>query len=1422
MLPPMSRSQEPYQPSIIQYPFHSGQFQRAPQPIVIYTTPQSNSAPTNEQRTIHHGRRRDVSSVDAANGRVVREEHHHHYHSRKPDNRRRSSSTSSSSSGDRHRRHNRSKREKPRKRSSSRHHRSRRYQRSPSSSESSTSSEEIRRRRGKQKDKRRDKRTSATPPTRHVKGECPHPNCPLCRTSPSAFPPVVLPPLRPPAPDVFPPSWGSPASASGRDMVGVKLLVADNIQHLLAVAGLAADPSCEVLAVVSSCSGGYDGSLHLLERRHLPTAGRFTDRSRFGRVSLFGQSTTFAGVDLPSSVMLIELEERYSGRPLGWAHVPCVDSSRRIPLGPQIVAFRLPPVSLAPGAMLEGSATHSTLTYELSRGATDTDFTTVSSVDSARIKAEAELAALREAAAAERSRVDELRRLTEEAEAMERRQRLERDEAQRLLRMANDEDARRRAVDEEGHRRAKGWAEDDEARQRTLLRDSEASEWDELRGSAIRHKALIEARNVDSSPGARGVRAELEDNERAARLAFDEEERKERITLEESHRQGFRELDESERRRKRRKEEKQRHKRNLEEDESRRQQRDADERRHRELMEEQARLYDKMQAEREAEEARRQALIEELEHTRPPPADDEALERDRVAALEERITRKVSKGIPIAVQGSRRDLVDADEGVESDPDEFNEHGQEVLDTPSPSSGRNLGVLNLEWPQTSNDRESWHPLLMNRTNATRFHNPRAKPLLDSCEFTIDAMTGCPINSALARVAVYVVDTTDFTNGNVLGIPNTRKLQGDTTFINEFNAHLHGDRRSFASKILELFSMTPHAVFVQNPTTADILSPKMLSEAPLRCRHLSETTSFLCVLEMLEKGRKDRFVTGHALIPWYSKGARPGNYFSRVLRGPPREDTFLIAGHGTSGYMRGVAKVKNALATIKATGAFGAASASGGAGTAAPKRASLFDGSGNISSGFSSTTRRNRSSEDIQDLTGEKPVLTTEPADFVPCAALCFQIKRRVTLFEWYDVDSKVGYPTTAFNGYAPLDEASGLFIPEELEMERERYTKFRNQLVPPDVADAEFKDLAPGELSKLFATQPLWYDLAVLVKTHGVPDDTSNATHLFHALRAFRDVNSVMSRAASNRAYMPPVGFGTSSSGSIWDYSALTPFSPRRGFFLLVEQLRGMGGEAALFKVGVHMINSKEVFQFTNSHDLSPSSDLGAPYFSTADAMSFTKVEVSAPGTMGSIAVLRLYKVADPNISPDDRLQEVGWSVLTAFTEEGLLRNGRFILPWFKGHPSISVLEAIEKNSMPLAQIIASRLSNPASSVKLMEGNPVVVVSIGDPLRKHEFAVRRPVFRHIPKPLLISKFQFDNFPLQQEAGECGVPCVSLLRRPGLRKGDESDQVVAKRLLMEAKSLMEQYYKDSAYVIPNTYLGQSRRELLLSKGYVPRAK
>eukprot|EP00658_Telonema_sp_P-2_P011057 TRINITY_DN14205_c0_g1_i2.p1 TRINITY_DN14205_c0_g1~~TRINITY_DN14205_c0_g1_i2.p1 ORF type:complete len:160 (+),score=26.13 TRINITY_DN14205_c0_g1_i2:226-705(+) len=118
--------------------------------------------------------------------------------------------------------------------------------------------------------------------------------------------------------------------------------------------------------------------------------------------------------------------------------------------------------------------------------------------------------------------------------------------------------------------------------------------------------------------------------------------------------------------------------------------------------------------------------------------------------------------------------------------------------------------------------------------------------------------------------------------------------------------------------------------------------------------------------------------------------------------------------------------------------------------------------------------------------------------------------------------------------------------------------------------------------------------------------------------------------------------------------------------------------------------------------------------------------------------------------------------------------------------------------MPLAQIIASRLSNPASSVKFMENNPVVIVSLGDPLRKHEFTTRRPVFRHIPKPLLISKFQFDSFPLQVGSGECGVPCVSLLRRPGLRKGDDSDQVVAKRLLMEAKTLMEQYYKDLSLI------------------------
>eukprot|EP00656_Telonema_subtile_P003852 TRINITY_DN11744_c0_g1_i1.p1 TRINITY_DN11744_c0_g1~~TRINITY_DN11744_c0_g1_i1.p1 ORF type:complete len:582 (-),score=64.18 TRINITY_DN11744_c0_g1_i1:31-1776(-) len=575
--------------------------------------------------------------------------------------------------------------------------------------------------------------------------------------------------------------------------------------------------------------------------------------------------------------------------------------------------------------------------------------------------------------------------------------------------------------------------------------------------------------------------------------------------------------------------------------------------------------------------------------------------------------------------------------------------------------------------------------------------------------------------------------------------------------------------------------------------------------------------LCIVEMLDKPKKDRFVVGHTLIPWYSKGARPGNYFCRILRGPPREDTFLIVGHNSSKYMSAMVKVKRAMATIKASAAFGAARNRGS--TRAP---SLFDGTGNVSSTFNSS-KKERSSEDVDDLTAEKPVMSTEPPDFIPCATMCFQIKRRVTLFEWYDVERKVGYPTTAFNGYAPMDDAAGLFMDEELELESERYTKFRIQLVPPEVADPEeFKDRSLEDLSKHFASQPLWYDLAVLVKTNGVPTDTSNATHLFHALRAFRSIGTLHSRTAMNRAYMPPVGFGTSSSGAIWDYSAISPFSTRRGFFMLIEQIRGVGNEAALYKVGVHFINSKEVFQFTNSHDLSPNSDIGAPFYSAADVMKFTKVETASPGTSNSIAVLRLFKVTDPNVSPDDRLQEIGWSLITVFTEDGLLRNGRFVLPWFTGPPSISVLEAIQKNTMPLAQIIASRLSNPASSVKFMENNPVVIVSLGDPLRKHEFTTRRPVFRHIPKPLLISKFQFDSFPLQVGSGECGVPCVSLLRRPGLRKGDDSDQVVAKRLLMEAKTLMEQYYKDNAYVIPNTYLGQSRREVLLAKGYVPKGE
>ncbi|EKF38824.1 hypothetical protein MOQ_000962, partial [Trypanosoma cruzi marinkellei] len=218
---------------------------------------------------------------------------------------------------------------------------------------------------------------------------------------------------------------------------------------------------------------------------------------------------------------------------------------------------------------------------------------------------------------------------------------------------------------------------------------------------------------------------------------------------------------------------------------------------------------------------------------------------------------------------------------------------------------------------------------------------------------------------------------------------------------------------------------------------------------------------------------------------------------------------------------------------------------------------------------------------------------------------------------------------------------------------------------------------------------------------------------------------------------------------------ILPHHLRRGFYFDIESLHGMGTSRALYAVASDLgEGGPDEIVLTLHRDWS--SDVGAPLFKEPLNM-LTGVKCDSYFT----AILYLFKLSNlrsikKHGEKKVKISSLGWSMMRLDLGEGILRHGRYALPWFSGVPPPEMLERL--SSEPIEKVFPSFLCE--NKIQFMESKSTVVVSISDAGDVGQIVADHPG-RPLPQKLFLSKGERDSFPSGVYEGAVGYTQQQML-------------------------------------------------------------
>ncbi|CBH12056.1 hypothetical protein, conserved [Trypanosoma brucei gambiense DAL972] len=241
---------------------------------------------------------------------------------------------------------------------------------------------------------------------------------------------------------------------------------------------------------------------------------------------------------------------------------------------------------------------------------------------------------------------------------------------------------------------------------------------------------------------------------------------------------------------------------------------------------------------------------------------------------------------------------------------------------------------------------------------------------------------------------------------------------------------------------------------------------------------------------------------------------------------------------------------------------------------------------------------------------------------------------------------------------------------------------------------------------------------------------------------------------------PMRAFGQQRSQSFRDFSSIVPYDPNRGFFILTEAVHGMCTREALYVV-VTSINVNGHNNIAYTKKFRWSSDVGAPHFD--DPIKAIRMVKAHPFTVAEKYLLRITNLDTiPKYEGRQLLvEQVGWTLLKMFPEDGAVRTGRYALALFEGTPPPQLLDEVK--SYPMDEVLSYWvLSN---RVQYITPPASVVVSIGDICFAEQFSVDHPG-RPQPQKLMTTKHQEISLPCVGNEGSMGYKQDDLLKDMGI--------------------------------------------------------
>ncbi|KAF8278840.1 hypothetical protein TcBrA4_0105910 [Trypanosoma cruzi] len=211
---------------------------------------------------------------------------------------------------------------------------------------------------------------------------------------------------------------------------------------------------------------------------------------------------------------------------------------------------------------------------------------------------------------------------------------------------------------------------------------------------------------------------------------------------------------------------------------------------------------------------------------------------------------------------------------------------------------------------------------------------------------------------------------------------------------------------------------------------------------------------------------------------------------------------------------------------------------------------------------------------------------------------------------------------------------------------------------------------------------------------------------------------------------------------------ILPHNAKRGFYFDIESLHNMGTSHALYAVASDLgEGGPDEIVLTLHREWS--SDVSAPLFKEPLRM-LTGMKYDSYFT----AILYLFKLSNlrsikEHGEKEVKISSVGWSMIRLDLGEGILRHGRYALPWFSGVPPPEMLEQL--SSEPIEKVFPSFLCE--NKIEFMESKSTVVVSISDAADVGQIVADHPG-RPLPQKLFLSKGEKESFPSGVYEGAVG--------------------------------------------------------------------